>query len=62
MKETYSEDRDQTKGRSPRTLIFSQRNLTSIQPFRCAHFEFEDVIAEIDEAEFVAAAFNTNTL
>ena len=32
----------------PRTLIFSQRNLTRIQPFRCAHFEFEDVISQID--------------
>ena len=61
LKETYSEHQNQTKERGARTLIFSQRNLTSIQPFRCAHFEFEDVIADIDDAEFVAPAFNPNT-
>lgn len=37
-----------------RTLIFSQRNLTKILPFRCAHFEFEDVISEIDSVELLA--------
>ncbi len=34
----------------PRTLIFSQRNLATILPFRCAHFEFEDVISQVDNA------------
>jgi hypothetical protein len=46
----------------PRTLIFSQRNLSRIMPFRCPHFEFEDVIAEIDAAEFVATSFAFGTL
>jgi len=53
-----SEDRN---GRQARTLVFSQRNLSSIQPFRCAHFEFEDVIAEIDDVEFLAPSFDPNT-
>jgi hypothetical protein len=39
---------------SPRTLIFSQRNLSVVQPFRCAHFEFEDVISMIDRAKVLA--------
>jgi Glycosyl transferases group 1 len=37
-----------------RTLIFSQRHLSKILPFRCAHFEFEDVISEIDSVELLA--------
>lgn len=45
----------------PRVLIFSQRNLSEIQPFRCAHFEFEDVIAEIDSADIVAPRFSNST-
>jgi Glycosyl transferases group 1 len=39
---------------SPRTLIFSQRNLSKVQPFRCAHFEFEDVVCSIDRAKILA--------
>jgi len=39
---------------SPRTLIFSQRNLSKVQPFRCAHFEFEDVVSSIDRVKIVA--------
>jgi hypothetical protein len=38
----------------PRTLIFSQRNISQILPFRCPHFEFEDVISQIDSAEILA--------
>ena len=52
---------DARKGSRARTLVFSQRNLSSIQPFRCAHFEFEDVIAEVDDVDFVAPRFNPNT-
>jgi len=46
----------------PRTLIFSQRNFSRIMPFRCPHFEFEDVIAEIDAAEFVSPSFDFGSL
>jgi glycosyltransferase involved in cell wall biosynthesis len=44
-----------------RTLIFSQRNLSKILPFRCAHFEFEDVIAEVDSAEILAPHIDPST-
>src|SRR4051812_47997700 len=52
---------EERNGSRARTLIFSQRNLSSIQPFRCAHFEFEDVIADIDDADFLNPPFNPNT-
>jgi glycosyl transferase family 1 len=45
----------------PRTLIFSQRNLTKILPFRCAHFEFEDAISQIDSAEMLAPRIDPST-
>ena len=45
----------------PRTLIFSQRNLTRILPFRCAHFEFEDVISQIDDAFVLAPRIDPST-
>lgn len=44
-----------------RVLIFSQRNLAMVQPFRCAHFEFEDVIAEVDAADILAPRLNPGT-
>jgi hypothetical protein len=43
-----------SKSDRPRVLIFSQRNLSQIQPFRCAHFEFEDVISQVDRVEMLA--------
>jgi hypothetical protein len=46
---------------NPRVLLFSQRNAAKRLPFRCAHFEFEDVIAEIDSVEIVAPAFDPST-
>jgi glycosyltransferase involved in cell wall biosynthesis len=46
---------------SPRVLVFSQRNLAQIQPFRCAHFEFEDVIAEIDSVDILAPRFSNTS-
>ena len=44
-----------------RTLIFSQRKMSRILPFRCAHFEFEDIIAEIDSADFLSPRFDPST-
>ena len=38
----------------PRVLLFSQRNHRNIMPYLCPHFEFEDVIAEIDSVEVLA--------
>ena len=45
----------------PRTLVFSQRNLSTILPFRCAHFEFEDVIGEIDSVGILAPRIDPTT-
>src|SRR5690348_15391252 len=38
----------------PRALIFSLRNIFGKALFRCPHFEFEDVICQIDHAELLA--------
>lgn len=46
---------------NPRILIFSQRNASKRLPFRCAHFEFEDVISQIDAAELLAPRFDLST-
>ena len=43
-----------TQSHKPRTLIFSQRNIFGKALFRCALFEFEDIISQIDHAEIVA--------
>jgi Glycosyl transferases group 1 len=45
----------------PRTLVFSQRNLKKILPFRCAHFEFEDVISQIDSVHLLTPKFDPST-
>lgn len=45
---------------SARTLIFSQRNSSLVKPFRCAHFEFEDVIASIDQVEMLAPRIDSS--
>ena len=39
---------------NPRILIFSQRNIFKKALFRCAHYEFEYVISQIDSAEILA--------
>ena len=39
---------------SPRVLIFSLRNIFGKALFRCPHYEFEDLICEIDSAELLA--------
>lgn len=49
------------KQNQPRVLVFSQRNLSTIQPFRCPHFEFEDVIEEVDDIDLLAPRFDPNT-
>jgi len=45
----------------PRTLLFSQRNLSKILPYRCAHFEFEDVISQIDSVEMWSPRVDLST-
>jgi len=43
-----------TQSSKPRVLIFSLRNVFGRALFRCPHFEFEDLICEIDSAELLA--------
>jgi Glycosyl transferases group 1 len=43
-----------TQPQKPRVLIFSQRNIFSKVMFRCPHFEFENIISQIDSAELLA--------
>ena len=38
----------------PRVLVYSLRNIFGKALFRCAHYEFEDIICEIDSAELLA--------
>ena len=45
----------------PRTLIASQRNLSKVLPYRCAHFEFEDVISQIDSVDILAPKVDIST-
>jgi hypothetical protein len=43
-----------TQPGKPRVLIFSLRNIFPKALFRCPHYEFEDIICEIDSAELLA--------
>jgi hypothetical protein len=45
----------------PRVLLFSRRNGAKTLPFLCAHFEFENIICEVDAAEIVAPRFDHST-
>jgi Glycosyl transferases group 1 len=47
---------------TPRVLIFSQRNIFSNALFRAPHYEFEDVISQIDSAEILAPHADAGTL
>ena len=51
----------QRQSENPRILIFSQRNASKRLPFRCAHFEFEDVISQIDAVEVLAPRFDLSS-
>src|SRR5262245_504117 len=43
-----------TESDRPRILLFSQRNIFEGAPFRCPHYEFEDIISQIDSVDIVA--------
>src|SRR5215468_10150342 len=45
----------------PRTLIFSQRNVFRTALFRCALYEFENVISEIDSVDLLAPRVDVST-
>jgi Glycosyl transferases group 1 len=48
----------ETRPNNPRVLIFSLRNIFPRALFRCPHYEFEDIICEIDSAELWAPEVN----
>ena len=50
------------KSEEPRGLVFSYRNIFSNALFRCPHYEFEDVISQIDSVDFVAPTFSASGL
>ena len=52
--EPRSEQQLIARARSPRILIFSQRNIFKKALFRCAHYEFEDIISQLDSVELLA--------
>lgn len=45
----------------PRVLIFSLRNIFGKALFRCPHFEFEDIICDIDSADLLAPGFDAGS-
>jgi len=45
----------------PRVLIFSLRNIFGKALFRCPHYEFEDLICEIDSAVLLAPALDPSS-
>ena len=49
------------QARSPRILIFSQRNIFKKALFRCAHYEFENIISQIDSVELLAPQLDLPT-
>jgi hypothetical protein len=46
----------------PRVLLFSQRNILGKYLFRCPHFEFENVISQVDSVEVLAPQANASSL
>lgn len=50
-----------TELKNQRVLIFSQRNISRAL-FHCPHYEFEDVICEIDSAQLLAPHANPSTV
>jgi len=45
-----------------RVLIFSLRNIFGRALFRCPHYEFEDIICEIDSAELLAPKLDPSSM
>jgi hypothetical protein len=59
--EPRSEQQLIAQTRSPRILIFSQRNIFKKALFRCAHYEFENIISQIDSVELLAPELDLST-
>ena len=50
-----------TQPRKPRIVIFSLRNIFGKALFRCPHYEFEDLICQIDSAVLLAPALDSSS-
>jgi hypothetical protein len=50
------------KSAEPRALVFSYRNIFSNALFRCPHYEFEDLISQVDSVDLLAPEFNASGL
>jgi len=46
----------------PRVLLFSQRNILGKYLFRCPHFEFENIISQVDSVEVLAPQADASSL
>src|SRR5215467_13759229 len=51
----------ETQPRKPRIVIFSLRNIFGKALFRCPHYEFEDLICQIDSAVLLAPALDSSS-
>jgi hypothetical protein len=46
---------------APRVLLFSHRNIFGKRLFRCPHFEFENIISQVDSVEVLAPEADAST-
>lgn len=46
----------------PRVLLFSQRNILGKYLFRCPHFEFENIVSQVDSVEVLAPQADASSL
>lgn len=51
-----------SQSRKPRVLIFSLRNIFGRALFRCPHYEFEDIICEVDSAVLLAPEVDASSM
>jgi hypothetical protein len=52
----------ETEAKKPRVLLFSLRNIYGKAHFRCPHFEFEDIICEIDSVDLLAPKVDPSSM
>ena len=50
------------EAKKPRVLLFSLRNIYGKAHFRCPHFEFEDIICEIDSVDLLAPKVDPSSM
>jgi hypothetical protein len=50
-----------TQPGKPRVLVFSLRNIFGKALFRCPHYEFDDIICDIDSATLLAPEVDSSS-